>query len=159
MMPRYYVRFLGGAPLVHILVGIAPSNHGTTADGLAALVRDFEWLGLPTPATLGCIACNEQLAGSSFLTKLNAGGDTVAGPRYVVIESQYDEVVTPYTSAWLSGPHVENIDLQSQCLDDFSDHLGIIYDANALQDVMNVLGPDEPGFKPSCVPTPPVIGS
>ena len=31
MMPRYYIKFLGGAPKVHTLVGLAPSNHGTTA--------------------------------------------------------------------------------------------------------------------------------
>jgi len=30
MMPRYYIKFLGGTKTVHSLVGIAPSNHGTT---------------------------------------------------------------------------------------------------------------------------------
>ena len=34
MMPRYYLRFLGGATKVHTLVGLSPSNHGTTVDGL-----------------------------------------------------------------------------------------------------------------------------
>ena len=37
MMPRYYLKFLGGAAKVHTLVGIAPSNHGTTLDGIATL--------------------------------------------------------------------------------------------------------------------------
>ncbi|CAM5247046.1 Lipase OS=Streptomyces fumanus OX=67302 GN=GCM10018772_63370 PE=4 SV=1 [Streptomyces fumanus] len=31
MMPRYYLNALGGAPKVHTLVGIAPSNHGVAA--------------------------------------------------------------------------------------------------------------------------------
>jgi hypothetical protein len=35
---------------------------------------------------------------------------------YTVIESANDEVVTPYTSAFLSGPGVTNILLQSQYL-------------------------------------------
>ncbi len=37
MMPRYYLKFLGGAAKVDALVGLAPSNHGTTLDGLNAL--------------------------------------------------------------------------------------------------------------------------
>ena len=34
MMPRYYLKFLGGAAKVAKLVGLAPSNHGTTVLGL-----------------------------------------------------------------------------------------------------------------------------
>jgi triacylglycerol esterase/lipase EstA (alpha/beta hydrolase family) len=34
MMPRYYLRFLGGAAKVNHLVALAPSNHGTTVDGI-----------------------------------------------------------------------------------------------------------------------------
>jgi len=41
MMPRYYLKFLGGAPKVQTLVGLAPSNHGTTLDGLATLTDEL----------------------------------------------------------------------------------------------------------------------
>lgn len=41
MMPRYYLKFLGGAAEVNALVGIAPSNHGTTLSGLTALLPYF----------------------------------------------------------------------------------------------------------------------
>jgi hypothetical protein len=82
-----------------------------------------------------------QSAGSSFLTHLNAGGDTVPGVSYTVIETRYDEVVTPYSSAFLSGPDVTNITLQNQCGLDLTDHLGIIYDPVALHDVLNALDP------------------
>ncbi len=44
---------------------------------------------------------------------------------YTVIESRYDEVVTSYTSAFLSGAGVRNILLQNQCALDLSDHLEI----------------------------------
>src|SRR5436305_3805047 len=37
MMPRYYMKFDGGASKVHTLVGLAPSNHGTTLEGLFTL--------------------------------------------------------------------------------------------------------------------------
>src|SRR5215207_2085634 len=41
MMPRWYIKFLGGDQTVHTLVGLAPSNHGTTFKGLVSLARAF----------------------------------------------------------------------------------------------------------------------
>ncbi len=52
-----------------------------------------------------CEGCVEQEAGSGFLAQLNAGGDTVRGVSYTVIESRDDEVVTPYASAFGSLRH------------------------------------------------------
>jgi triacylglycerol esterase/lipase EstA (alpha/beta hydrolase family) len=152
MMPRWYVKFLGGASKVNMLVGLAASNHGSTADGITALITALEHAGFPTLSELGCVACQEQVAGSSFLEQLNAGSETVPGPKFVQIESRYDEVVTPYTSAFLTGPadQVQNITLQDQCPTDYTEHIGIIYDPVALQDVMNALGPDNPNFRPRC---------
>jgi triacylglycerol esterase/lipase EstA (alpha/beta hydrolase family) len=136
MMPRYYLKFLGGASKVANLVALSPSNHGTTVDGLAALpgVPDLLALGLGPSVT-------DQIVGSPFLQHLNAGGDTVPGVRYTVVATSYDEVVTPYTSAFLAGPDVTNILVQQQCPLDVSDHLGISFDANALRDVLNALDP------------------
>ena len=155
MMPRYYLKFLGGAPKVHRLVGLAPSNHGTNLFGLTGILSVFP--GASSFATSLCAACTEQIAGSAFLKNLNAGGDTVAGVHYTVIETTYDEVVTPFTSAYLSGPNVTNINLQSQCWLDFSDHLAVIYDQIALRDVLNALDPAH-AVSPSCVYVPPVLG-
>ena len=39
MMPCYYLRFDGGARKLHRLVGLAPSNHGTTANGLFTIAQ------------------------------------------------------------------------------------------------------------------------
>ncbi len=158
MMPRYYIKYLGGAAKVNMLVGLAPSNHGTTIDGLNTLVNDFKILGVPITTALGCVSCTEQILPSAFMSSLNAGGDTQPGPKYVVIESKYDEIVTPYTSAFLTGPNVQNILLQNQCGIDFTDHIGIIYDRVALQDVMNALGADSPRFRPWCSLVLPVVG-
>ena len=160
MMPRYYMKFLGGAAKVNMLVGLAPSNHGTTVDGSNALVDALGVLGVPVFDLAGCVACTEQINGdgSDFMAKLNQGGDTVPGPKYVVIESKFDEVVTPYTSAFLSGPRVQNIVLQDQCPTDYSEHIGILYDPVAIQDVMNALGPDDPRFVPACSVVLPGIG-
>src|SRR5580704_2569585 len=96
MMPRYYIQFLGGAPKVHMLVGLAPSNQGTTVDGVGRLASLFGDFGLPVLSLAGCVSCTQQLVGSAFLQHLNAGGGVSAAVRYVVVESKYDEVVTPY---------------------------------------------------------------
>ena len=155
MMPRWYIKFLGGDQTVHALVGLAPSNHGTTFNGLASLARAFP----EGPSAFGglCQACEQQFVGSSFLEQLNNGGDTVPGPSYTVIETKYDTVVTPYTSAFLSGPNVTNITLQDQCARDLVDHVGIIYDAIALHDVLNALDPTG-ATPPACTLVLPALG-
>lgn len=155
MMPRYYLKFLDGATKVHTLVGLAPSNHGTTLDGIATLGSHF-------PGSSGflgslCPACEEQETGSAFLSNLNAGGDTVRGVRYTVIESDNDEVVTPYTSAFLSGKKVTNILLQAQCPLDQGEHLSMAYDHIADADVLTALDPTHPVI-PACSPVLPVVG-
>ena len=87
MMPRYYINNLGGASKVNMLVGFAPSNYGTTLDGLTTLVTDFGVLGLTTALlSIACEACSQQLQGSSFLTSLNQT-PAVAGVKYVDIET------------------------------------------------------------------------
>ena len=139
MMPRYYIKNLGGASKVDDLVGLAPSNHGTTTP-LA-------------PYVVGCPACREQLAGSPFLTALNAGDETPGPVSYTVVQTRYDEVVTPYTSAFLSGANTTNVLLQAKCPHDFSEHVTIVGDPIALQWVENALGrsgPADPGFRPTC---------
>lgn len=143
MMPRYFMKFLGGAAKVHRLIGLAPSNHGTTLNGLQNLAAALAGVA-------GCDACVEQLAGSAFLTRLNAGGDTLAGVLYTVIETRFDEVVTPFTSAFLSGPAVTNILLQDHCVLDTTGHVSIVDDPNALGWVRNALDPTVPA--PRCTP-------
>jgi triacylglycerol esterase/lipase EstA (alpha/beta hydrolase family) len=141
MIPRYYFKFLGGASKVHTLVGLSPSNHGTTIDGLTTL-EQLMGVSLGDLALgITCGSCVQQEVGSAFMTRLNAGGDTVPGVNYTVIETRYDEVVTPYTSAFLTGPDVTNITVQNQCPLDLSDHLQLSYDPVALADMLNALDP------------------
>jgi len=140
MMPRYYLKFLGGAAKVNALVGIAPDNHGTTLSGLTNLLPYFpgaeDLLKASTPGLA------DQMAGSAFMTKLNAGGDTVAGVHYTVIATKHDEVVTPYTSGFLTGSDVHNVLLQDLCPVDLSEHVAIgIFDRIAYHEVANALDP------------------
>ncbi len=154
MMPGYYVRFLGGASKVHTLIGLAPSNHGTTLDGLTALIENFPFATLAVNSFLGEIGAPslaQQEQGSAFQKKLFGSGDTVAGPRYVVIETTHDEVVTPYTNAFLSGSGVTNITIQNQCQNDPVGHVGVFEDSPMLQNVLNQLSASPSGsFQASC---------
>lgn len=152
MMPNYYIKRLGGAAKVRTLVGIAPSNHGTTLSGIVTLGVNMNLLGFVNSIMLGIgtPGLYEQEAGSPFQQTLFGDGDTVSGPRYVVIETKHDEVVTPYTNAFLSGPNVTNILLQDQCPDDPVGHVGIFLDSPTIQNVLNQLGPNTPGFRPTC---------
>ncbi len=156
MMPRYYLRFLGGADEVGTLVGLAPSNHGTTLLGLAKIADLLPWLA-QTLLGSWCESCLQQVNTSTFMQQLNAGGDTVPGVNYTVIQTRYDEVVTPYRSAFLSGPNVTNIRVQDSCWLDFSEHLSIAFDHIALTHVLNTLDPAHPQ-RPRCSFVAPVIG-
>ena len=140
MMPRYYLKFLGGAAEVDDLVGLSPSNHGTTQQ-------------LPPPANQYCPACDQQKVGSAFLQNLNAGDETPGDVSYTQVVTQNDEVVVPYTSGYLSGDNTTNVKLQDRCPADPVEHLGISYDPVALQWVLNALGrsgPADPAFQPVC---------
>jgi pimeloyl-ACP methyl ester carboxylesterase len=143
MMPRYYIKFLGGGAKVNQLVALAPSNHGTSLSGLG----DFGGaLGiLPAVATVQPAAI-DQTAGSSFMKKLDtcpgaANADICPGDpvKYTVIETNGDQVVTPYQNAFLKGAN--NILIQDVCSTDMSEHLAINFDANAEQIVANSLDP------------------
>src|SRR3954454_7077168 len=155
MMPRYYLKNLGGAAKTNALIGLSPSNHGTTLDGLATLAGFIP--GALDLVGAACPACADQVAGSPFITALNAGGDTVPGVKYTVIQSKYDEVVTPYTSAFLTGPNVTNITLQNQCILDFGDHLSRTSDHIAARDVLNALDPAN-ARAPLCTPIVAAVG-
>ncbi|MGW2564690.1 esterase/lipase family protein [Streptomyces sp. NPDC001537] len=140
MMPRYYLKFLGGAAKVNALVGIAPDNHGTDLDGLTNLLPYFPGAADLISASTPGLA--DQIVGSAFLTKLNAGGDTVPGVHYTVIATKYDEVVTPYSSQFLSGPDVHNVLLQNLCALDLSEHALIgLTDRIAFHEVAGALDP------------------
>ncbi|MFJ5060400.1 esterase/lipase family protein [Streptomyces nigra] len=140
MMPRYYLKFLGGAPKVNALVGIAPNNHGTTLSGLANLLPYFPGAGDLLNAATPALA--QQVAGSDFMERLNAGGDTVPGVRYTVIATKYDEVVTPYRTQFLSGSSVTNVLIQDKCALDLSEHALVgLTDRIAFHEVANALDP------------------
>ncbi|MCD9143511.1 esterase/lipase family protein [Streptomyces albireticuli] len=140
MMPRYYLKFLGGAPKVGTLVGLAPNNHGTTMSGLTKLLDIVP--GARDAITGVAPGLTDQVVDSPFMRKLNEGGDTVPGVNYTVIATRYDEVVTPHTSQFLTGPNVKNILIQDRCAVDISMHLTLgTIDRVAFHETANALDP------------------
>ena len=140
MMPRYYLKFLGGATKVNALVGIAPSSHGTTLSGLTELLDYFP--GAADVIDAHTPGLTDQVVGSDFMTRLNEGGDTVPGVHYTTISTRYDEVVTPYRAQFLDGPDVKNVVVQDLCPFDLSEHVAIgTIDLVAFHETANALDP------------------
>lgn len=161
---RYYANLIGGSAKVEAVVGLAPSNHATNLSGLVTLGRlvgvldpilaTTDWMSLP--------ALRQQSdPNSAFYRNLNGSGETRPGIRYVNVATRLDEVVTPYTQAFIKagpGASVRNITLQDVCLIDLTDHLGIVYDTNVYQIVLNALEPGDQ--RPvACRPSRPLYGT
>lgn len=161
---RYYANLIGGDAKVGVVVGLAPSNHATTLLGLATLGRFLglvdpifaatDWMGLPSIRQQGD-------PNSTFYRALNGNGETRPGLRYVNIVTRFDEVVTPYRQGYVaagSGATVQNTTLQDVCPQDLTDHLGIVYDTNVYQLVLNALDPADQ--RPiACTASLPLFGS
>ncbi|KAG0014231.1 hypothetical protein BGZ81_000587, partial [Podila clonocystis] len=144
LMPRYYLKFLGGAKKVQKFAGFGALVYGTTLHGLVPLLMA---LGLYDPVTHVinplCHSCPQFLAGSPFLAKVNRGGDTVPGVDYHFLITALDEVVTPNTQGWLrdNNSRVENVLLQDLCPLDVSEHMLLILDPIVFHSVNGFLTP------------------
>ncbi|GGM38840.1 lipase [Longimycelium tulufanense] len=155
MSPRYWIKNLGGDKKIGRLIGLSPSNYGTESSKSLGTLRLIS--AVNDVLGVDCPACDEQEADSAFLADLNAGGDTIPDVEYTVIQTRYDDVVTPHTNAFLKpAPNVRNILVQDVCGQDLTDHVGIPYDPITQQLVLNALGPAN-AKKPICRFVPPVF--
>ena len=147
MMPRYYIKFLGGAPYVDDLVGIAPSNHGSR------IAPSNNPLRAVLPG-LVCVSCDQQAWGSEFLKNLNAGDETPGDVSYTQITTRFDEVVVPHTSGYLTpGPNTTNITLQDKCPRAIVDHILVPTARGTIGITLDALthdGPASPTVQPPC---------
>ncbi|MFB8002292.1 lipase family alpha/beta hydrolase [Nocardia sp. NPDC056000] len=148
VMPRWYIKFLGGADKVAKSVNLTPINNGTHANGGALLGALLSRVGLWDRAQqfaidTGSGAAVQLTAGSNFLAALNSGVAYQPDIRYTFIMTRYDELVVPYTSGL--GPiaaNVTNIVVQDQCPLSIFEHNGASSDPVALQHVLNALDPE-----------------
>ncbi|MCL2534357.1 MAG: alpha/beta fold hydrolase [Nocardiaceae bacterium] len=148
---RYFVNRLGGADVVGRWVGLASPTYGGQMFGLVPALRLLPYPDRIAEA-LTSEAISQQMQGSSFLTALNAGGDTVPGVEYTTIGSRYDEMIQPYTNIALRDAGATNILVQELCPENAGGHFNMVYDPFALGLVARVLDPSAPA--PGCEPVP-----
>jgi triacylglycerol lipase len=111
---RYYIRNLGGDTKVDALVSLGGANHGT---GIAAFCFD--------------VSCVEMRPNSTFLANLNSVDETWGAPRYATWWSDCDEVISPHSSALLSGA----TNTQTACIS----HSSLHEDAAVYQQVRDMV--------------------
>ncbi len=115
MSGRWALRFWPGLRKhVAEVIGMAPSNHGTT--------------GIPgcKPGLTTCTpAVWQQQAGSAFMRALNSRAETFRGISYTNIYTSLDEVVTPPPSSALTTGRgrIANIEVHSVCPTDPYEHV------------------------------------
>ena len=135
LMPRYYIKFLGGEDEVVDMVSLSASNHGTDQP-LA-------------PFSVDCEACRQQHPYmSEFTRQVNRGDETPGTIAYTQIQTRFDDVVFPYFSAFLTddadnnyngprtqrmnGPRTTNVCLQDRYIANLDDHNTITASDQAL---------------------------
>lgn len=148
LLGEYYLKVLGGAADVHSFVGLSPSTHGTTLDGLTRLAAFFP--GANNIVGALCQACVDQETGSAFLAPLDTGPIAQAGVNYTVIDTLNETVVTPVGSSFVRESGVTNVFVQSQCVNDTVDHADLPYDQVTVRDVLNALDPAH-AVAPNCL--------
>ncbi|WP_167456403.1 esterase/lipase family protein [Nocardia neocaledoniensis] len=128
---QYYLKRLDGNERVERMVGIAPTFHGTTFNGLLAYPRIVSLASAALGASL-----IDQAVGSAFLAELYADGDLAPGVDYTTISPRWDHISTPITAQRLDGPGVRNIRLRRGV----SDHISIAASRHARAEVIAALG-------------------
>ena len=146
-LPRAYIKYYGGDKKVNHLIGIVPSNKGTSILGMEKFLNEP---GTPANTIMSAGAryrnlesAPQQLQGSTFLKDLNAGGMTAPGVKYTVIATRFDNRVFPWTNALIPEPGAKNIVIQDVCPLDHSAHTNITYDPMTYQVVANALEPQQ----------------
>jgi pimeloyl-ACP methyl ester carboxylesterase len=158
-MPEYWLKYLGGASKVAKYVALAPLYRGTSFYGLANLAVAGQKYGLSHPFlnffSAFCGSCDEFLAGSPMVHKLQAnGGPEVPGIQYTTIMSRYDELVIPYSSGVLPPP-ATNLVIQKVCPNDLDEHGLQAFDPVVAQLIFNALDPSH-ARRVSCAGLPPL---
>jgi triacylglycerol esterase/lipase EstA (alpha/beta hydrolase family) len=148
LVAEYYAKLLGGARYVRDLIGLSPTTHGTTLDGLTAFAAVVpgadQFLGSV------CQACVDQEAASSVVRALENGAIAQPGVNYTIIETRNEDVVTPVGSSFIQAHGVKNEYVQSSCPFDSVDHADLSYDRVVFRLVLNALSPESTSA-PNCL--------
>lgn len=156
---RQYLKFNGGVDRanpddnkVANLITLGGTNHGTDFGGIRQLYLILTAAGIDDTLISEILfgitglgtAGRQQMAGSSLLQRLNAGGEVEPGVRYTVVGTKYDTVVTPPERTFLadSGPaDVSNIWVQDGCESNNVSHQAMTFDDRVTHIVQTALDP------------------
>ncbi|KAF9962991.1 hypothetical protein BGZ70_007733 [Mortierella alpina] len=128
---RVYVKYFNGVSKTGALTAIGSNQYGTEFAHIVTFLRTQNlWNGVEATLQNICKPCVQLVTNSTFLAKLNEGGDTYPEIKYLMLASKYDELITPYTQGFLRtlGPNVHNVVLQDLCKMDYSMHITQAYD-------------------------------
>ncbi|MCZ2850365.1 lipase family alpha/beta hydrolase [Modestobacter sp. VKM Ac-2978] len=142
MIGRWALRFWPDTrAMVDDLVGLSPSNHGTTVADLACQTTC-------TPANW------QQRSISAFTAALNSGAETFDGVSYTVAYTRADEVVVPNAGPTASSVlrtgegWISNIATQDVCPANAADHFAIgSYDPVGYAIAIDALTHDGPAVR------------
>ncbi len=159
---NYYIKRLGGSASVDKFVALAApwlSTFGPVLDPVRGFARQ---LGAESAVdgllSAGlCVPCGQMAGHSAFMNALLADGVYDPNVTYTNIETRYDELVVPYTSALVPGPRTTDILVQDGCPADLSDHAAIAGSERAAIFALDALDPAHPRPVP-CHPTLPLTG-
>jgi pimeloyl-ACP methyl ester carboxylesterase len=134
----------GEASEVERVVALAPPTHGTTFASLVTIAGDLGALPAVDAvlAVGGCPACAELTTGSALIASLNSGPVVQPGIAYTIIASTHDELVTPFGTEFASG--ADNETVQTSCPLDPVGHIGLAFDSDVAELVVNALDPASP---------------
>lgn len=118
MVPRWALRFWPDLrPMVDDVIGLAPTNHGTTGNLDGCLAK-------------GCRPAEaQQGASSAFIAALNSGQETFRGISYTNIYTHEDTTVMPNlddtgsSSLHGGGGRITNVAIQDICATAKSEHV------------------------------------
>jgi triacylglycerol esterase/lipase EstA (alpha/beta hydrolase family) len=136
---RLWVADDDGATVARRIVTLSSPHHGTERSAIPAVPG-------PTPCP---VACQQIVADSDVVRSLNEGDETPAGPAWVSIWSDDDEVVVPPTSARLDG--ALDFSVQSVCPEITVVHQGMTSNRVVVAMVRREIGRSAPVLPDSSV--------
>lgn len=139
---RLWVTEDDGAATARRIITLSTPHHGTERSAIPPVAG-------PTPCP---VACEQLVAGSDVVRSLDQGDETPAGPDWVSIWSDDDEVVVPPTSARLDG--ALNFSVQSVCPDLTVSHQGMASNRVVVEMVRREIGRAEPALPDDTVCRP-----
>ncbi|MEG8184214.1 esterase/lipase family protein [Nocardia terpenica] len=146
VMPRWYIKFLGGSAKVAKSINLAPLWNGTSLLGLDRLLQGARDTGQITAihAAAGILSHSalEFFSGSDYLRAVNGSDAFPLNISYTNIITRFDEAVIPFTNGIAPpGPNIANIILQDLCPSDLSEHIFLAADPVVGQLILNALDP------------------